>query len=173
MQTPFIGNIILFGGIFAPVGWLFCDGSLLQISQYDTLYNLIGTTYGGDGQNTFALPDLRGRIPVNQGQGPGLSAYAMGQVGGSMQVSLQTAHLPAHNHTVTSNTGTAGSADPTNNFLAQQASLLEYNAGNTANATMKSNAITASPGGQAHDNMMPSLALNYVIAYDGIYPSQS
>ncbi|MGC4104142.1 phage tail protein [Ferruginibacter sp.] len=173
MQTPFIGNIILFGGTFAPVGWLTCDGSLLQISQYDVLYNLIGTTYGGDGQSTFALPDLRGRIPVNQGQGNGLSPYMLGQMAGSPSVSLLPAHLPQHTHSFTSNTNVADQTNPANNFLAKQDTLQEYAAGTSANSVMKSNAVTSSPGGAPHANIMPSLTLNYIIATDGVYPTQS
>jgi microcystin-dependent protein len=175
MQTPFIGNIIMFGGSFAPVDWAFCDGSLMSIAEYSTLYNLIGTTYGGDGQSTFALPDLRGRIPLNQGQGQGsgFSAYSLGQVAGVESVSLLPANLPAHTHGVTCNSGAANALDPTNNFLAQQSGLLEYSTANTANSVMKANALTNSPGGGAHDNIMPSMALNYIIALNGIYPSQS
>ena len=172
MQTPFIGNVILFGGTFAPVGWQTCDGSLLPISQYDALFALIGTTYGGDGQTTFAVPDLRGRIPVSQGQGSGLSNYMIGQISGTGSVSLLPAHLPQHTHGVTCNTGTADQSNPANNFFAKQDTLQEYAVGTTANSVMKGNAITNSPGGQPHANIMPSLTLNYIIATDGIFPSQ-
>lgn len=172
MQTPFIGNVILFGGTFAPVGWQTCDGSLLPISQYDALFALIGTTYGGDGQTNFAVPDLRGRIPVSQGQGNGLSNYMIGQTSGFESVTLLPAYLPQHTHAITCNTGTADQSNPANNFLAAQPSLLEYSLGNTANSVMKSNAITSSPGGQPHANIMPSLTLNYIIATEGIFPSQ-
>jgi len=172
MQTPFIGNIIIFGGIFAPVGWAFCDGSLQSISENTALFNLIGTTYGGDGQSTFALPDLRGRIPVNQGQGNGLSNYIIGQMAGTETVTLQSTQLPPHSHTELCNSGTADSTNPQNNFLGAQANLLAYNPTPTAGSVMKSNAISNSPGGQPHNNIMPSLALNYIIALDGIYPPQ-
>ena len=173
MQTPFIGNIIMFGGIFAPVGWAFCDGSLQSISENTALFSLIGTTYGGDGQSTFALPDLRGRIPVSQGQGNGLSNYVLGQVGGTETVSLLSAHLPSHAHVVLENSGAADSTNPQNSYLGAQANLLAYNPTPTAGSVMKSNSIGNSPGGQPHSNIMPSLALNYIIALDGIYPSQS
>src|ERR1700712_62933 len=112
MQTPFIGNIILFGGNFPPVGWLTCDGSLVPISQYDVLFNLIGTTYGGDGQTTFALPDLRSRIPMHMGQGPGLSNYVLGQMAGVESVSLTSANVPPHSHPVAASSATATLADP-------------------------------------------------------------
>ena len=174
MQEPFIGNVILFGGTFAPVGWVFCDGSFLAISQYDVLYSLIGTTYGGDGQNTFAVPDLRSRIPIHQGQGNGLSNYVIGQVAGVENVTLVPSQVPPHSHPVLTNSGTAGSADPTNNFLAAQSTLNEYIIGTSANSVMNAAAVTMSTGGgQPHANIMPSIALNYIIAYDGIYPSQS
>ncbi|MBS1512094.1 MAG: phage tail protein [Bacteroidetes bacterium] len=173
MQTPFIGTIIMFGGNFAPVDWAFCNGALLPISQYDALYSLIGTTYGGDGVNTFALPDLRSRIPVSQGQGPGLSNYTLGQRAGTESVTLLASNLPAHSHTVNSNSAAATTTDPTNAFLATQAQLQEYNPGNTANAVMNGGAISNSPGGQPHYNIMPSLAVNYIIALNGIYPTQN
>ena len=169
MQTPFIGNIMPFAGTFAPLGWAFCDGSLMAISQNDALFSLIGTTYGGDGQTTFALPDLRGRMPMHQGPG-----FVIGQVAGTETVTLTSQQMPLHSHTVIGNSGNANSNDPTNNFLAAQPSLLEYAPGATANATMKSNAILPGGGGnQPHDNIMPYLAISYVIALEGIYPTQN
>jgi microcystin-dependent protein len=173
MSEPFIGNIMMFGGSFAPLGWAFCDGSLLPIAQYDALFALIGTTYGGDGQNTFGLPDLRGRIPIHQGQGPGLSNYVIGQVAGAETITLTGQQMPVHTHAVLSNAATGNSDDPTNNFLGAQPELLEYISGGSANATMKSNAVSNSTGGQSHNNIMPVLVLNYVIALEGIFPSQN
>ncbi|GAB2809472.1 phage tail protein [Ferruginibacter profundus] len=173
MQDPFIGNVILFGGTFAPVGWAFCDGSLLPISENDALFNLIGTTYGGDGQVTFALPDLRGRMPIHQGQGPGLSTYVIGQVAGTEAVTLLPGQIPPHSHTVLSNSGTAGTNVPNANFLAAQSTLSEYIAGSSVNSVMSPVAIANSTGGLPHANIMPSLAMNYIIALQGIYPQQS
>lgn len=173
MQEPFIGNVILFGGTYAPQGWAFCDGSLMSIAQYDTLFSLIGTTYGGDGQSTFALPDLRSRIPVHQGQGPGLGSYIIGQQAGVETVTLLPAQIPSHSHPVLSNSGTAGSQDPTNNFLGTQGTLQEYIPGTSANSVMNAAAVANSAGGQPHDNIMPSIALNYIIALEGIYPQQN
>ena len=172
MQTPFMGTIIIFGGTFAPQGWAFCDGSLLQISQYDALYNLLGTTYGGDGSQTFGLPDLRSRIALTQGQGPGMSNYVLGQAAGVESVSITSQTMPQHTHPVAANSATANSSDPTNNFLGGQPAMLEYVPGATANATMSPNAITPSQGGQAHNNIMPYLGMNYIIALEGLYPSQ-
>lgn len=173
MQDPFIGNVILFGGTFAPVGWATCDGSLLAIAENDALFSLIGTTYGGDGQTTFALPDLRSRIPIHQGQGPGLSTYIMGQQAGVETVTLLPGQIPAHSHPVLGNSGTAGSQDPTNNFLGTQSTLQEYIPGASANSVMNAAAISFTTGGQPHDNIMPSIALNYIIALEGIYPQQN
>lgn len=163
----------MFGGSYAPLNWAFCDGSLYPIAEYEALYTLIGTTYGGDGQNTFAVPDLRGRIPVSQGQAPGMSAYTMGQMAGVENVTLLASNLPQHSHTVIGNSGAATISTPANGFLAAQSQLLEYNPGNTANAVMAPGAVSASPGGSPHDNMMPTLVVNYVIAMNGIYPQQS
>jgi microcystin-dependent protein len=173
MQTPFLGNVILFGGNFAPVGWALCDGSLLDISQNSALFSLLGTTYGGDGVNTFGVPDLRGRIPVHQGQGGGLSNYVMGQTGGTEAVSLIAPMMPLHSHPVFCNSGAATTTDPTGGFLAAQTSLNEYVPGASANAVMRANAVGNSPGGLPHNNIMPSLALNYIIATEGIYPPQN
>lgn len=174
MQEPFIGNVILFGGTYAPQGWAFCDGSLMPISQYDTLFSLIGTTYGGDGQNTFALPDLRSRIPIHQGQGVGLGNYIIGQVAGTETVALLPGQLPQHSHSVLTNSGAANSLDPTNNFLGTQSTLQEYIPGASANSVMNAAMVANSTGGgQPHDNIMPSIALNYIIALEGIYPQQN
>ena len=173
MQDPFIGNVILFGGTFAPVGWAFCDGSLVSISENDALFSLIGTTYGGDGQASFALPDLRGRIAVSQGQGPGLGTYVIGQQAGTEAVTLLPSQIPPHSHMVLSNSAAAATNVPNANFLAAQSTLSEYIPGTAANSVMNPAAIANSTGGQPHSNMMPSLALNYIIALQGIYPQQS
>lgn len=172
MQTPYVGNIILFGGNFAPIGWLPCDGRLLPISQYEVLFALIGTTYGGDGINNFAVPNLGSRIPLHMGQGPGLSNYQIGQVGGAESVTITSQTMPQHSHPVVANSTGATSSDPTNSFLASQPAMLEYVAGSSVNAIMSGNSIIPSTGGQPHDNIMPYLAMNYIIATEGIYPSQ-
>jgi len=167
MIDPYIGTIMLFGGNFAPIGWAFCDGSLQSIAANSALYSLIGTTYGGDGLNTFALPDLRGRIPIHQGQGPGLSNYVIGQAAGTENVTLISTQLPAHSHNVLVN------SEPTNNFLAAQPELLGYTGIGNTNATMHVSMISSTSGGLPHQNMMPYLALNFVIALEGIYPTQN
>lgn len=169
--TPYIGQIMAFGGNFAPLGWALCNGSLLPISQYEALFSLIGTTYGGDGQTTFALPDLRSRALLHQGQGPGLSNYVLGQSGGAEAITLTTGQLPPHSHPVLGNSGAGTSANPSDAVWAGSPANI-YTAGAAANAAMSATAISASGGGQPHDNMLPFETLNFCIALEGIYPSQ-
>ncbi len=172
MPTPaYIGQIMAFGGNFAPQGWAFCDGSLLPISQYDALFSLIGTTFGGDGQTTFALPDLRGRAPLHQGQGPGLSNYVLGQSGGAQEVTLTVGQLPSHSHPAMGNSGAGTSASPSGAVWAGSPVAI-YGAGAAANVAMSATAISSSGGGQPHDNMLPFVTLSFCIALEGIYPSQ-
>ncbi len=172
MADPYVGEIRIFSGNFAPQGWAFCDGSLLAIADNDVLFTLIGTTYGGDGQNTFALPDLRGRIPVHMGTGPGLSNYTIGQSAGTEAVTLLTSQLPTHNHTLTGSSANAVTTDPTNNFLAAQPGLLEYSS-DPPGGTLKASSVSNSGGSQPHENRMPILAVNYIISLFGIFPSQN
>ena len=169
---PYIGTIMLFAGNFAPSGWAQCDGQLLSIDQYTALFSLIGTTYGGDGQTTFALPDLRSRVPVHQGQGPGLSSYVVGEYGGAEAVTLTPGQMAAHSHPALGNSG-AGTQNSPGGGVWAGSSLNIYSAGASANAAMSPTAITTSGGGQPHDNMLPYTVLNFCIALEGIYPSQS
>lgn len=170
--TPYVGQIMAFGGNYAPQGWALCDGSLLSIDQYQVLFTLIGTTYGGDGQTTFALPDLRGRAALHQGQGPGLSSYSLGQAGGAEAVTLTVGQLPPHSHPVLGNSGAGTSPNPSGAVWAGSP-VSVYTAGAAANAAMNATAVSASGGSQPHDNMLPFLTLNFCIALEGIYPSQS
>jgi microcystin-dependent protein len=173
MGNPFIGEIRMFGGNFAPSGWSFCNGALVGISQNAALYNLIGTTYGGDGQNTFGLPDLQGRVPVHQGQGAGLSNYGLGQVGGAETVTLSLQQLPSHTHPAMGNPTGAGVANPSNNTWGNSSiSNNSFGAGTAATATMNTAALSMNSGGQAHDNMLPFLAISFIISLYGAYPSQ-
>jgi microcystin-dependent protein len=165
MSDPYIGEIRMFGGNFAPVGWLFCQGQLLPISQYDVLFNLIGTTYGGDGQNTFALPDLQSRMPVHQGSG-----YVLGQTGGAESVTLNRNQLPVHTHQPVA-AAVATSQSPNANFWASYANS-EYSSQPPA-AAMAANALSPAGGNQPHDNMSPYQVINFIIATEGIYPSPS
>lgn len=163
----------MFGGTFAPYGWAFCNGSLLAISQYDTLFNLIGTTYGGDGVNTFALPDMQGRLPIHQGQGSGLSMYTLGARAGVETVTLQTNQLPAHNHgAVGSATGGAVSNPQNNTWGNSQITNKSFGPGTAANATMNNASIGFSGNNVPHDNLTPFQVISFIIALQGVYPTQ-
>jgi microcystin-dependent protein len=170
MGQPYVGEIRIFAGNFAPYGWLFCDGSLLSIAENETLFNLIGTTYGGDGQETFGLPDLRGRIPVHQGQGPGLGQYAMGQMGGTETETLTTQQIPAHQHAVMAATGVGNQTPPTGSVVAQSPQIQLY-IEDAPDANMAAGAVGSTGGSRAHENLMPYLCVNYIISLYGIFPS--
>ena len=169
MADPFLGEIRMFGGNFAPVGWALCNGQLLAISQNDALFNLIGTTYGGDGQNTFALPDLRGRAPVHQGAG-----FVIGQSGGVENVTLAVGQMPAHNHQAAAAAG-GNVVDPANAVWSSDpgGNTAAYTIPPQGQATMNGAAIGSTGGSQPHDNMQPYLAVNYIISVEGIFPSQN
>jgi len=168
---PFIGEIRMFGGNFAPVGWTFCNGQLLAISENDAPFTLIGTTYGGDGQTTFALPDLRGRIPIHVGQGAGLSNRVLAESAGVESVTLTTQQIPSHAHLPTCKNASGNQAGPGNGVWAQT-TLNPYTAAN-ANALMNQASILQAGSSQPHDNMMPFLCVNFIISLDGIFPSQT
>lgn len=169
MGTPYVGEIRMFAGNFAPAGWAFCDGSLLAISENDVLFNLIGTTYGGDGQNTFALPDLRSRVPVHMGTGGG-ATYIIGQAAGEEQVTLTTSQIPAHSHPPLCNSGAGGQAGPAGGVWAQLATNPPY-ANVAPTLAMGANAIGPTGGSQPHDNMVPFLVINFIISLFGVFPS--
>lgn len=178
----FIGELRMFGGNFAPRGWALCAGQLLSIAQNDTLYALIGTTYGGDGVTTFGLPDLRGRIPVGQGQGQGLGTYVMGQQAGTETVTLSTLQIPQHNHGAIASLDPGSVPSPGNTVLpgvpanAINAKLYVVQSQGQAPPTivaMSAQAVGMDGGSQPHDNVMPSLCVNYIIALEGIFPSRN
>ena len=171
MGTPFLGEIRMFGGNFAPVGFAFCDGQTLAIAQNDALFALIGTTYGGDGQTTFNLPDLRGRIPVHAGQGPGLSNYVLGQSGGSETVTLTAPQLPAHAHAPLAQSAAGNQPAPAGGVWA--ASAQNQFSSNAPNVGMSNSAIGSAGGSQPHDNMMPYQVVSFIIALEGIFPSRN
>ena len=170
MTQPFLGTITLFAGNFAPRGYIFCQGQLLDISQHSALFSLIGTSYGGDGQNTFALPNLACRAAVHQGQGPGLSNYAIGQSIGVETVTLTPTQLPTHSHSVSASSA-SGSSGPAGAFWAQPGSGLSYSP--VPNAPMNAAALALAGGNRPHENMMPFLALHFIISLDGIFPSRN
>ena len=176
MSQPYVGEIRLFPYGFAPNGWFDCDGSLKSIAEYEVLYTLIGTTYGGDGQVTFAVPDMRGRIPIHQGNGPGLSPYVIGQMSGTETVTLLPANIPTHNHTLMVTTGGANTGTPTATVelgAISGDSLYSNNVAGTNPASMASTAVSITGNSQPHDNLMPTLTVRYCIAWAGVFPSQS
>jgi microcystin-dependent protein len=172
MSEPFVGEIRMFGFGFAPQGWAQCNGQLLPINQYQALFSLLGTTYGGDGVANFALPDMRSRVPAGQGQGPGLSPYAEGQAGGAETVTLTAAQMPGHTHPVKASSSPAGSDQPEGRALARSASHI-YTATPDASTVMNAAMLADAGGSQPHDNIQPYLAVNFCIATAGIYPSRT
>jgi len=172
-MEPLLGEIRMFGGNFAPRGWAICDGSLLAIASNSALFSILGTTYGGDGRTTFALPDLRGRSPMNAGNGPGLTPRTLGEAGGQETVTLLTTQMPAHNHLV----GCHSSADqgaPANMIPGAEVSgATAIYSGQPADGTMNPAMIAPTGGSQPHQNMAPYLCVSFIIALEGVYPSRS
>jgi microcystin-dependent protein len=175
MSEPFLGEIKMFGGNFAPRGYAMCNGQLLAISQNTALFSLLGTTYGGNGVTTFGLPDLRGRVPMHFGQGPGLSNRSLGETGGAESQTLTINQMPAHNHRAIPNSRTANVADPINSVPGQApaGSAFYRNSPDPAGGPMDPGFIDIAGGSQPHDNMQPFQAINYIIALEGIYPSRN
>ncbi|MFC3912096.1 phage tail protein [Pseudaeromonas sharmana] len=168
-MEPYLGEIRIFGGQNAPVGWAFCDGQLLSVSDNETLYALLGTTYGGDGVNSFALPDLRSRLPLHMGKSSSGRIYTQGEQGGTEQVTLTTDQLPAHTHQARgSATGSVGS--PKDACWAASSAVSTYSTV-TPTTNMAALAVTPTGASQPHDNLMPCLGLSFIIALQGIYPT--
>ncbi|QAU24851.1 phage tail protein [Dyella sp. M7H15-1] len=177
MSTPFVGEIRLFGFPRIPTGWLACDGSLQSISGYEVLYTLLGTTYGGDGQNTFGLPDLRGRVPLHQGTGNGLSPRPLGQSVGTESVDLTIVQLPLHTHIAYATTNQANATSPSSSVapgtVASTDTMYSSNLTGARSFNLENSAVTYTGGSQPHDNTMPTLTASYCIAFEGLFPSQS
>lgn len=175
-QDPFLGEIRMFGGNFAPRGWAFCDGQLLQISSNSALFSLLGTTYGGDGRTTFALPDLRGRAPIHAGTGAGLTNKRLGQRGGTETVTLTINQMPSHNHSavVRTDSTVASSDKPQEMFPARNAGATPQYGPNT-NSTLNTGAVSVgnTGGSQSHPNMQPYITIHYIIALQGTFPSRN
>jgi len=173
MDSPFLAMIMLFAGTFAPRGWALCNGQLLSIAQNTALFALLGTTYGGDGQTTFGLPDLQGRVPIHFGQGAGLSPYVMGQTGGSETATLLLSNLPLHNHPLMAVSDGGTTSDPNGAYLANTGALdREYKPTGTI-VPMNTGAIGAVGGSLPFDILPPYLVMNYCIALEGIFPSRN
>jgi microcystin-dependent protein len=176
-MDPYLGEIRPFAGSFAPSGWHFCDGSLQSIANQSALYTLLGTTYGGDGQTTFGLPDLRGRVAVSQGNGPGLTPRTLGQMSGEENVTLTTQTMPAHIHLAFATSAAANSPQPSGNLPATPANggsfYLPPGVGTQVDEPLATDTIAITGSGLPHNNIMPSTAISYIIAMNGIYPSQN
>jgi microcystin-dependent protein len=172
VAEPFIGEIRMFGSYFAPAGWAFCDGGLMPISENDTLFNLIGTTYGGDGQETFGLPNLNGRLPMHNGQGPGITQnYQQGEAAGVESVTVTVQQTPIHNHAFLGSQAIAQNPQPTDALVAQSATVQLYIT-DTASTPLDNQAIQPIGGSQPHENMQPYLAIGFIVSLFGIFPHQ-
>ena len=166
MAQPYVGEIRMFSGNFAPSGWMFCEGQLLSISENETIFQLIGTTYGGDGQSTFALPDLRGRVPLHLGNG-----FVLAQTGGAEEVTLTVNQMPSHSHVPKANAGVGSSSSPVNNVWAAQPALLQYSGTGSSNINLAANTLANTGGSQPHTNFQPYLCVHFIISLFGIFPS--
>lgn len=169
-MPPYIGEIRMFAGTFAPQGWLFCDGQELPIAENEVLFQLIGTTYGGDGQETFALPNLQCRIPLHMGIGPDGLNYPISQMAGTEQETLSTQQIPVHSHVLLGSSGNGSQSAPGGNVLATSTLISPY-ADETPGNPMASNAISPVGGSQPHENTQPFLCINYIISLFGVFPS--
>lgn len=164
MAQPYVGEIRMFAGNFQPAGWMFCEGQLLPISEYETLFQLIGTTYGGDGQSTFALPDLRGRIPIHQGNG-----FILAETGGAEEITLTVSQIPAHNHPMLATNDVPTSSSPGANLTGQAATKLYR--GGSPSVYLSPGAVSPTGGSQPHTNFQPYLCVDFIISLFGIFPS--
>lgn len=173
MSEPFVGEIRMFAGNFAPRGWAFCDGQLLAVSQNDALFSLLGTIYGGDGRTTFGLPDLRGRIPIHAGHGPGLSERRLGSKGGAEKETLTVNQIPSHTHAMQASDSSPERATPSGSVLSRSNTVNIYRSNPTSGfVNMSSQAIANVGGSRSHTNLMPFLCVHFIIALVGIYPSR-
>ena len=166
MAQPYVGEIRMFAGNFAPAGWMFCEGQILPISEYETLFILIGTTYGGDGESTFALPDLRGRLPVHMGNG-----FILAETGGAEEITLTVQQIPAHSHPMLASTAAGSDGDPSGNVTAQHPTMALYTAA-PGTVALSPNVVGPVGGSQPHTNFQPYLCVNFIISLFGLFPSQ-
>jgi microcystin-dependent protein len=173
-MTAYVGEIRLFAGNFAPAGWAFCDGQLMPISENETLFNLIGTTYGGDGQQTFALPNLQSRVPIHAGTGASGTTYQLGEMAGVESVTLTTQQIPSHSHPLMGSSSTASSTDPVGNVGARvtAAAVFPYGSDNPSQV-LSPQAMGPHGGSQPHENTQPFLCINFIISLFGVFPTQT
>ena len=172
MSQPYVGEIRMFGGNFAPAGWAFCQGQLLPISQNETLFNLIGTTYGGDGQSTFALPNLQSRVPIHQGTNPGTgTSYQLAETGGVETVTLTTNQIPIHNHAFVCSQDIAQNPQPTDSIVAQSATVQLFIT-DVASSPLDNQMLAIAGGSQPHENLQPYLCVSFILSLFGIFPHQ-
>ncbi|MET3029437.1 tail fiber protein [Flavobacterium sp. UW10123] len=172
MAQPYIGEIRMFAGNFAPVAWMFCEGQILSISEYEPLFQLIGTTYGGDGQSTFALPDLRGRVPIHSGTSSSNISYALGVTGGVEDITLTINQIPAHTHSLIATTDLADTASPSNALFSTNPPGSKMYSSAAPTAALSATSITATGGSQPHTNFQPYLCVSFIISLFGIFPTQ-
>ncbi|MEP6491703.1 MAG: tail fiber protein [bacterium] len=170
-MSAYVGEIRMFAGNFAPAGWMFCDGSTLPISENETLFQLIGTTYGGDGESTFNLPNLASRVPVHMGVGPGGATYQVGEMAGTEQETLTVQQIPAHTHPLMASTSGGTVQTPQGNVLASTSGGIQLYYEGQTNGNMNASAIGPAGGSQPHDNVQPFLCINFIISLFGIFPS--
>jgi microcystin-dependent protein len=170
MAQPYVGEIRMFAGNFAPAGWMFCEGQSLPISENETLFNLIGTTYGGDGQETFNLPNLQSRVPIHMGKGPDSTTYLLAEAAGVESVTLTVQQMPNHNHPLLASLNQAGGSSPTGNLTGSVGATQIYRETTPASA-MSAQAVGPAGGSQPHENLQPYLCINFIISLFGIYPS--
>src|SRR5262245_59372960 len=171
-MAPYVGEIRMFAGNFAPNGWMFCEGQTLPISENEVLFQLIGTTYGGDGEETFNLPNLASRVPIHMGTGPDGTTYQLGEMAGTEQETLTTQQIPSHTHPMVVSTG-PGNVNAPNGNLPSQSPSIQYLIDDTPNTPMNAAAVSPAGGSQPHENIQPFLCINFIISLFGVFPSQT
>ena len=172
-MPPYVGEIRMFAGNFPPNGWLFCQGQLLPISENETLFQLIGTTYGGDGQETFRLPDLSSRVPIHMGTGPDGTTYQLGEMAGTESETLSTQQIPNHSHALIASTAAGTAVTPVGNVLAATGGGIALYYEGLPNGNLSAQSVTPAGGSQSHDNTQPFLCINFIISLYGVFPSQT
>ncbi len=172
-MAPYVGEIRMFAGNFAPNGWMFCEGQTMPISENEVLFQLIGTTYGGDGEETFNLPNLASRVPIHMGTGPDGTTYQLGEMAGTEQETLTVQQIPNHTHPFTGSTSNGTQINPGGNILAGSVSSVQPYIQDNPSVSLAANAVTPAGGSQPHENTQPFLCINFIISLFGVFPSQT